>query len=681
MNGDTAAGALLGAALIGYALSAVTSLVLGRRGSAARVLGLSAAAASATLAGLAGLVTLAADARPRLALGRSPVPLLEFSITLDPLSALFLMLVSLLGLAVSLYAVGYTREYERHGSVGGLGALYSLLLLAASLVVTADNAFFFLIAWESMTLAAYGLVAFEHRDAKARTAAILYFVMSHAGTACLVLGFLLLFAATGSHRFAGYPGAILAPWARHAAFALFTVGFGVKAGVVPLHVWLPAAHPVAPSHVSALLSAMVIKTGIYGLARLLFGPLGTPEPWWGVLLLVAGGVSALLGVLYALMEHDLKRLLAYHSIENIGIILVGLGAALLFAASGHPLLAAMALAAALYHTINHAAFKGLLFLGAGAVVQATRSRDMERLGGLARRMPWTAAAFLIGAAAISALPPLNGFVSEWLTYQALLHGFDTTRSLLRLLFPFGGVLLALAGALAAACFVKAVGITFLAQPRSEAARAAAEAPGPMLTGMGLLVASCLLLGLCPGLVLALLDPVTEQLVGIRVADRLLGSGGVVLSTLEPRRGSVSTLALALLIGSLLPAALLLARWRPARGRPAPAVGPTWDCGLPQLTPAMEYTATAFSKPLRMIFRAIYRPTREVQADFEFSRYFTRVVRFRTEIHPAFERLIYQPFNRAVLRIARRSRALQPGSVHLYLLYIFVTLLLLLGYAQ
>jgi hydrogenase-4 component B len=676
---EAAATALLGATLVGYATGAVTGLALGRWAARARVLGFSLAAVSAAAGCAAGTVVLTTGVRPQMVLGAGPVPLLEFSITLDPLAALFLLLVSLIGLAVSIYSIGYAREHERHGTAGLLVALYNLMLLATSLVVGADNAFFFLIAWESMALVSYGLVAFEHEEAEARRAGILYFVMSHAGTACLVLGFLLLFAASGSHRFADYAGTALTPAARQAAFVLFAIGFGVKAGVIPLHIWLPLAHPVAPSNVSAFLSAILIKMGIYGLVRVLFGPLGAPDVWWGVLVLAAGGVSAVLGVLYALVEHDLKRLLAYHSIENVGIILVGLGASLVFAASGYPPLAAMALAAALYHTVNHATFKGLLFLGAGAVVQATGSRDMEQLGGLVRRMPWTAASFLVGAVAISALPPLNGFVSEWLTYQALLHGFDTTRGLLRLLFPFGGVLLALAGALAAACFVKAVGITFLAQPRSEAAGRAGEAPVPMLAGMGLLVAACALLGLFPGFMLGLLDPVTTQLLGEPVAGRLLGSDGLVLTTLEPRGGTVSTLGLAMMIVGLLPVVVLLARRAARRG--AVSVGPTWDCGLPRLTPSMEYTATAFSKPFRMIFRAIYRPTREVQADFTFSRYFTRVVHFETRIDPTFERLIYEPFNRAVLQVARRSRVLQPGSVHLYLLYIFVTLLLLLGYAR
>ncbi len=363
-----------------------------------------------------------------------------------------------------------------------------------------------------MALAAYCLVSFEHEKPEARSAGVLYFVMSHIGTGCIMLGFLLLFQATGGYGFAGFHALSgnadwLSSGSRNAAFLLFLLGFGVKAGIVPLHTWLPAAHPVAPSNVSAFLSGVIIKTGIYGMARVFFYFLGTPPMWWGVTVLTIGTISAVLGVLYALMQHDLKRLLAYHSIENIGIILMGFGASLMFLHTGHPLLATLALIAGLYHTINHAVFKGLLFLGAGAVLHATHTRDMEHMGGLAKRMPQTAFFFLVGAVAISALPPLNGFVSEWLTYQSLLQGFGTTDSLVRLMFPIGGALLALTSALAAACFVKAFGITFLAQPRSEAAAQAHEAPLTMLLGQGVLVAACVFLGLCPTLFLRAPRPV------------------------------------------------------------------------------------------------------------------------------------------------------------------------------
>jgi len=329
----------------------------------------------------------------------------------------------------------------------------------------------------------------------------------------------LLFQAAGGASPVDYSfvrfhtlGEALSPVKRDAAFLLFLAGFGVKAGIIPLHIWLPEAHPVAPSNISALLSGVLIKTGIYGLTRVLFDFLGTPPNWWGVTVLTIGTVSAILGVLYALMQHDLKRLLAYHSIENIGIILMGLGASLMFLHTHHPVLAALALIAGLYHTINHAIFKALLFLGAGAVLHSTQTRNMEEMGGLIKRMPKTAFFFLIGAVAISALPPLNGFVSEWLTYQSLLQGFGTTASLVWLVFPLSGAMLALTGALAAACFVKAFGITFLAQPRSAQVANAKEAAPTMLWGMGLLTVACVFLGLFPNLFLTLFGPITQQLV-------------------------------------------------------------------------------------------------------------------------------------------------------------------------
>ena len=423
------------------------------------------------------LATGAATGSRSFDLFPSLIPYVRFSIHADALGCFFGMMVSLLAVALSIYSLGYARGYYGQKNVGVLAAFFNLLLLATTLVFLADNAFFFLIAWEIMALSAYCLVSFEHEHEETRNAGVLFFIMSHIGTGCLILGFLLLFQASGSYGFDSFHalGDKMPVGQRNLVFLLFLFGFGVKAGMVPLHIWLPAAHPVAPSNVSALMSGVLIKTGIYGMTRVCFDFLGTPPNWWGVTVLTIGTVSAVLGVLYALMEHDLKRLLAYHSIENIGIILMGLGAALMFLHSGHPALATLALIAGLYHTINHASFKALLFLGAGAVLHATHTRNMEEMGGLAKRMRWTALFFFVGAVAISALPPLNGFVSEWLTYQALLQGFGTTPSLIRLMFPLSGAMLALTGALAAACFVKAFGITFLAQPRSDHARHAHEA--------------------------------------------------------------------------------------------------------------------------------------------------------------------------------------------------------------
>jgi hydrogenase-4 component B len=670
--------------IVGYVAGIVAGLLGLWRAAAARVVSFGCGIFAGICVGAACVMALVM--RPAAAAGSIRllpvfVPNLQFSLRLDPLGAFFGLIVSLLAVALSIYSLGYAREYEGRKNVGVLGAFFNLLLLATTLVFLADNVFFFLVAWEAMALAAYCLVSFEHERDEARHAGVLYFVMSHIGTGCLMLGFFLLAQAAGGYDFAGFHavGGQMAEGPRNAAFLAFLVGFGIKAGVVPVHIWLPAAHPVAPSNVSALMSGVMIKTGIYGLARVLFDFMGTPPNWWGVTVLAIGTVSAVLGVLYALMEHDLKRLLAYHSIENIGIILMGFGAALMFLHTGHATLAALALLAGLYHTINHAVFKALLFLGAGAVLHATGTRNMEEMGGLIRRMPKTALFFLVGAVAISALPPLNGFVSEWLTYQSLLRGFGTTPSLIRLMFPLAGAMLALTGALAAACFVKAFGITFLAQPRSEAAARAHEASPTMLIGQGILALACVLLGLFPLQFIALLDTVTAQLVGVPLRAQLSLADGLVLSSGAAGSGTVSTLGLTLTGLALLAVPVLLSLVFARRA--AQRTGPTWDCGLQGLTPRMEYTATGFSKPIRMIFKALFRPQREVQREYDFSPYFAKNLRFESHVEEIFQTRIYRPLHWAVLRTARRMRALQAGSLQAYLIYIFATLLALLFFAS
>jgi hydrogenase-4 component B len=678
---------LLPLAFLGYVLGCVAGLLFLRHERLANVFSFGCGTLGALCGAVGCVMSLAAGATTaaplQLQLLPTLIPYVQFTVRLDPLSAFFGLLVSLLAFALSLYSIGYARGFFGRKNVGVLGAFFNLMLLATTLVVMADNAFFFLMVWEIMALSAYCLVSFEHEKPETRSAGVLYFVMSHIGTGCIMLGFLLLFQASGGYGFAGFHALTenadwMASGSRNAAFLLFLIGFGIKAGIVPLHIWLPAAHPVAPSNVSAFLSGVIIKTGIYGMARVFFYFLGTPPMWWGVTVLAIGTISAVLGVLYALMQHDLKRLLAYHSIENIGIILMGFGASLMFLHTGHPLLATLALIAGLYHTINHAVFKGLLFLGAGAVLHATHTRDMEHMGGLAKRMPQTAFCFLIGAVAISALPPLNGFVSEWLTYQSLLQGFGSTDSLLRLMFPIGGALLALTSALAAACFVKAFGITFLAQPRSEAAAQAHEAPLTMLLGQGVLVAACVFLGLFPTVFLRILDPLTQQLIGLQISPQLTLANGLVLSGVNQNGGTVSTLGIAALgVGLLfIPFALWLVLGQKTKTR----IGPTWDCGLKGLTPRMEYTATGFSKPIRMIFKALFRPRREVQREYDFSPYFTTSIRFEAHVEEVFETRIYRPLQRQVLRLSRRMRALQAGSLQAYLIYIFITLLLLLIFA-
>ena len=663
----------LSAYLAGFA----SSIVFVRRERVANFFGFSCAGIGGLAGCAASLCALAYGATPTLAVWPFKMPLFTFTIHLDALACFFILVISLLTIAISIYSQGYVTQYYGIKNVSVLAAFFNLLVFSNTLVFCADNAAFFLITWEMMALVAYLLVSFEHEESRTRQAGFLFFAMSHIGTGCLILGFLLLFRATGNFDFLAFHfiGASLSPVERNAAFLLFLIGFGVKAGIIPLHIWLPEAHPVAPSNVSALMSGVLIKSGVYGLVRVLWDFMGTPPVWWGITILLVGSVSALLGVLYALVEHNLKRLLAFHSIENIGIILMGLGASLMFSSFHHPVLAALALMAGLYHTINHACFKALLFLGAGAVLRATKTKSMEELGGLIKKMPWTAFFFLLGSVAISGLPPLNGFVSEWLTYQALLQGFSTTERLVRLIFPIAGALLALTGALAAACFVKAVGISFLAMPRSPEAESAEEAPSSMLLGMLVLALACVMLGLFPSTFLPLLDPICQGLLGQAISARVIGGNGWMLTALGLEQGSISTLGMVSLFLALLP--LPWVSWLLFSRKAPHSIGETWDCGLDRLTPQMEYTATAYSKPLRMIFRALYRPRRQVEADFEVSRYFTKSIRFETHIEPTFEKLIYEPLHRAILRVSQRLRWIQAGSLNTYLLYIFITLLLLL----
>jgi hydrogenase-4 component B len=681
---------LLIVSLCGYGVGAAGGLLFMRREKTAAAFSFGVAAFSALCGLLAGLLILAGapanpdgplELLPPLIPGISPlIPGLLLTVRLDALGAFFLVIASLLGVAVSIYSLGYARSYFGRKNVGALGAFYNAMLLATALLFVADNIWVFLIAWELMALTAYCLVSFEHEQPETRRAGVLFFIMSHIDAGFVMLGFLLLYQASGDYSFGSlhHIGEAMSPGKRNAAFVLFLLGFGIKSGVVPLHVWLPAAHPVAPSNVSALMSGVLINAGIYGLARVCFDFLGPAPLWWGVTILAVGTVSAVLGVLYALMEHDLKRLLAYSSIENIGIMLMGMGASLIFLAAGHPPLAALSLIAGMYHMLNHASFKGLLFLGAGAVVHATHTRNMEEMGGLARRMPETAFYFLIGAIAISALPPLNGFVSEWLTYQSLLQGFGVTDSLWRLAFPLSGAMLALTGALAAACFVKAFGITFLAQPRSEQAARAVEAAPTMRMGMAVLAAACVALGLFPAAAIRLLDPLTRQLTGEQISGRLNLANGLALASLAEKPGTFSTTGMVLTAVCLLP--IPLALWLLLARKARTRRGPTWACGQPGLTPQMEYTATGFSKPVRMIFKALFRPRSDVQREYDFSPYFATNIRFESHIEEVFVEQLYRPLRIWILRASRRMRAVQAGNIHAYLLYIFVTLVLLLLFA-
>ena len=610
-------------------------------------------------------------------------PFAEMSLSLDGLSAFFLLVVALVTAAAALYGPSYLGAHAKAPLVQTFALAVFVACMAG--VCCAGDGLTFLLAWEGMTLASYVLVVSDTRSEENTRAGLLYLVMAHAGTAALLVVFLTLAERGHGFDFVALRAAAgsLPGSTRTALFMLALIGFGAKAGVVPLHVWLPKAHPAAPSHASALMSGVMLKVALYGIFRLGFdilAPAAGPLPAsWGWTVLIVGTVSAVLGVLLALQQHDLKRLLAFHSVENVGIILIGAGLAMLLTRGrGAEPLATLALAASLLHTLNHAAFKGLLFLGAGSVISRTGVRNMEELGGLARRMPWTAWLFLLGAVAISALPPLNGFVSEWMTFQALLLGGAKLGGASGMLAGIAASMLALTGGLAAACFAKAFGVTFLGRPRSPHAEQASESPAPMIAGMLLLAGACVALGLAPGYAMRLLDGPTRELLGglgasavVTARGPLVLSGNGVTSGLEAT--SISVTAVAALLAVLALVAWALRGWP----RRAPRrLAPTWTCGMLP-TSRFDYTATAFAKPLRLIFAAVYRPRRAIAKETGPSPYVIRRLGYTGEVVDLAETMLYTRLKRWVTATAQAIRAYSTGRIHGYIAFVLVTLVIAL----
>lgn len=600
-------------------------------------------------------------------------PLVMFTeavyIRLDYLAAYFLLIIGIVGCIASIYAMGYSREYlGNKGRYRIMASLYNVFLLSMILVVCVSHVAAFIIVWELMALTSFLLVNYEHEKHEASEAAFVYIVMTHVGTAFIISAFFLLANRAGSLDFVGLMQAAgsLDTWTKNAVFLCALIGFGAKAGIIPLHIWLPRAHPAAPSHVSALMSGVMLKTAIYGLCRFYLNFLGTGYLWWGVLVLVLAIITAVLGVLYALMERDVKRLLAYSSVENVGIILLGIGAGLVFMAKGQSALAALAWSAALYHVLNHALFKSLLFMGAGAILQAAHTKDMERLGGLISRMPYTAVWFLAGVAAISALPPLNGFVSEWLTFQSLFYLPQSMSGVVGKLFSaFLLALLGLTGALAAACFVKAFGIIFLAMPRSSKAEQAHEANKPMLASMAMLAGLCLILGIWSEFILRILSQVLSGINGVDAARAFVGTSW---QTTQVHAGAGSgDLQMPVVAGLLLLGIIVAWILYRVYGKETVHKGETWTCGIAP-NARMEYTATGFSKPIRMAFKFILRPQREILADLTPHRYFGRRLRYQVSITDIFS-ATYRPLNAGIIRVAQLMKPIQAGSVQLYIGYI------------
>ncbi|MDO8738432.1 MAG: proton-conducting transporter membrane subunit [Candidatus Deferrimicrobium sp.] len=625
-----------------------------------RIVGFGGGAVASFLGLVVTLVGAMREAPMRIPLP-APVPWAASELYLDGLSAFFLALVFFIGFLVSVYAIGYMKEYDAHRRGQAAPLLLNLLLLSMAFVVSAGDMLSFLLGWETMSLASYFLVVLDHEKKEARQAGLIYLIATHIGTGGILLAFLFLVQTTGSFSFNGFAAVPISdPAILSATFGFALLGFGTKAGIFPFHIWLPYAHPEAPSPVSAVMSGVMIKMGIYGIVRFLFYLLPSPPASFGAILLALGLLSGVFGVLYAIVQHDLKRLLAFHSVENIGIILIGIGAASLCQATGRPDAARLLLVGGLFHVLNHATFKALLFMGAGAVLQGAHTRNIEKLGGLMRGMPLTGVAFLAGSLAISAVPPFNGFASEFAIYRGLWAAAGGAGA--------GGVFLgamaglALIGGLAVVCFVKVVGTVFLGNARSAQASAARDPSVAMEFPMGTLALFCLGLGVFPSLVLDRLMEITS----------FLSSAGVPAGAAVPAAGGkpfTVAIALAVAIGGLSLLRTFLLR------RNGQRAGGTWGCGFPYATPRMQYTASSFADPILHVFQGILRP--HTTRTERLSGRFLLEVEHETHFHDLLENGLYLPVYRLFVQAAFQARRLHPGYIHLYLGYILGAVVLLL----
>lgn len=632
----------------------------------------------ACAAALVASVTVLQTGQPMVLHTSQVLPLTGVTMVLDPLGAVFVVVTAVVAIAATCYWLGYAS----HGlSTRTASAVLPLFVTSMLLVPAAGSVATFLVLWELMALSSLLLVLVDHRRREAaRSAAQWYAVMTHGGAAAILLALVVLSAHAGGQTFVAIEAhaAHLSPAVRSIAFVLALVGFGSKAGAVPLHVWLPKAHPEAPSPASALMSGAMVNLGIYGIVLVGDRLLGGGPVWWWLAVIGVGAISALFGALHAATSTDVKRLLAYSTADNMGLVLIGVGASGLFAATGHPAVAALAMVAALFVLVNHAAFKGSLFLSAGSVQLATGTRDLDRLGGLMRRMPVTGVVFLVGALAIAALPPLNGFVGEWLLFQSLLHGLPASSTAVAVAVPVAVAALALTGGLTVAAFVKVIGVGLLGRPRSAEAESAHEVPRTMQLGAGMLAGVCVVLGIVPVLVLPALERAAATVVTGTSAHVLRGGVDLQLSGFQ---GLLSPTLLAAALASAVVAVVTIRRLARRRSTPRPMLrrAEVWGCGRELQTARMQYTATSFAEPLQRVFDDVLRPDRDVEVShLSESRYYVEKVSYRTSVGDAVEHGVYRPVISAVNWWGRRARLLQNGSVHRYLAYGLVALVVILA---
>ncbi|NMM08048.1 hydrogenase 4 subunit B [Polaromonas sp.] len=615
---------------------------------------------------LFGVALSAALDVPEVAVLPIGLPQLPFHLRLDSLSAFFLMLIGGVSAGVSAFAAGYFRKGE--GTPPGLICLeYHIFLASMAMVVIADDAYAFMVVWETMAFSSFFLVMANHRIPEIRQAGYLYMLVAHIGALGILLCFGVLQANTGDYTFANMRAQHLSPFWGSVAFVLAVFGFGAKAGILPLHAWLPEAHPAAPSPFSALMSAVMLKIALYGILRVSFDLLQTRIWWWGVLLMTIGLATALFGVVFSTVQVEMKRLLAYSSIENVGLMCVGFGLSLLFSVYGMKTLAALALTAAFYHMMSHAFFKSLLFCSTGAVMHATGERSLGKLGGLMRYMPWVAWPTLIAVLACAGLPPFGGFIAEWLLLQSFLFTTGLPSSFLNMLIPVVAALIALIAALSGYTMVKYFGVIFLGQPREEKLSGAHDAGPWERTGMLWLAAGCVVLGLLPNQVIALIDPVTQLLVSAGLAHTVASSGWLLVPVSIERASYSPAIFLLGVMASFALAYLLVRRLYKGGTRRAPP----WDCGYPWQTARMQDTAEGFGQPIRQIFEPMFRMKRELPTPFDEQPH------YRVTVEDPLWHWLYLPVAALVGRLSRLIGLLQQGRIAVYLMYSFVTLIVVL----
>lgn len=653
--------------LIVSCAGAILALACGRNESLGKNVGCAFGVVAALLALAGGAQAIVGPIETFAA----PTVFLAFTLRLDALSGIMVAVINLLALAAWIYGFSYFDDYKGHG-ISSMCFFMNLFIASMNLVVTVDNAFWFLVFFEVMSLTSYFLVITEQKDVSIR-GGFMYFAMAHIGFFMIMISFYLMAQATGSFEFEAFRTSSFAAPIASACFLLAFLGFGFKAGMIPFHSWLPLAHPAAPSNVSALMSGGMIKIGIFGIVKVAFDLLGASgsELWWGIIVLLFGAVSSVLGVAYALAEHDIKRLLAYHSVENIGIIMLGVGTALIGSALSSPILVVLGLLAALFHLINHAMFKGLLFLGAGSVLYSTGTRNMETLGGLRKCMPVTAVCFLIGSLAISAIPPLNGFVSEWFTYQGMITAAMGADPLVKIVCAFGVVMLAITGALAVTCFVKAYGVTFLGDPRSDVARSAREVPGPMKLAMVLLAAVCIVLGVCAPWIVPSLTHAAAVTAGQAAVDSV--SGMMLVNPVIDATISTPLLAVILIAAIIVPWAVI--RLKSTGGiscEPDP-----WACGyLP--TSEMPLRANSVGAQVKMFWGPFFGMRKSLtQSAPAYKSAFGDLSAWADKAQHWGDIVLVDPTARLVNWLGGLSSKLEGGDFRIYIMYVVVALVVFL----